>query len=414
MNISAAIWGDTSGIVERLEHYRGSVTVARICEDLLETVAIAETGLIDMVLLAGPAALVDAATLDALIERGIPVLVLGAEAGEAQRLSGLGALLAEADADAQELNTIMERACTAASGGRRSTRQASPEPERAPGRGGKVVAFWGPGGAPGRSTLAVNYATESALAGHGVMLIDADTYGASIAIQLGLLDEAAGLAQLCRLADQGRLETEGIERACARVRIAGTALAVATGLPRPNRWPELRPASIHRVLSALREQFDIIVIDVAAPLELDEELSFDTMAPQRNGAAIAVLSQAETLYAVGAADAIGVPRLVRALEDLAVVLPAVNPQVVFNKVAVGTVGPSPQRALNETWERFGPAHPIAHYVPADRPAVDAALLAGTVLAETAPRSVAREAIARLAGHQIRQRSGFPAGFPRKK
>ncbi|GAA4370003.1 AAA family ATPase [Paeniglutamicibacter cryotolerans] len=414
MSISAAIWGDERGIVERLEHYRGAVTVARICEDLLEAVALAETGLIDVVLLAGPSVLVDAATLDALAERGIPVLVLGAEQGESERLTALGAILAPPDAGAEEINAILERACAAVSAGRSTPGATMADQSADPAGGGKVVVFWGPGGAPGRSTLAVNYAAESALAGRGVILVDADTYGASIAIQLGLLDEAAGLAQLCRLADQGRLESEGIDRACARVRIAGTGLAVATGLPRPNRWPELRPASIHRVLAALRTRFDTIVVDVAAPLELDEDLSFDTLAPQRNGATIAVLGQADTLHAVGSADAIGVPRLLRALEELAEVLPAANPQVVFNKVATATVGPSPQRALNETWERFGPAVPIGVYVPSDRAATDAALLAGTVLAETAPRSPAREAMARLAGHEIRPKSGFSTGFPRRK
>ena len=59
---------------------------------------------------------------------------------------------------------------------------------------------------PGRTLVAANIAGELAAEGQSVLLVDADSYGASVAALLGLLDEAAGLAQACRLADQGLLD----------------------------------------------------------------------------------------------------------------------------------------------------------------------------------------------------------------
>jgi hypothetical protein len=53
---------------------------------------------------------------------------------------------------------------------------------------GRLVAVWGPTGAPGRTTVAVGIAGELALAGVPTLLADADTYGGSVAQVLGFLD----------------------------------------------------------------------------------------------------------------------------------------------------------------------------------------------------------------------------------
>ncbi len=48
-------------------------------------------------------------------------------------------------------------------------------------------------------------ADEIARAGVDVLLADADTYGASVAQHLGLLDESSGLAAAARAAGNGSL-----------------------------------------------------------------------------------------------------------------------------------------------------------------------------------------------------------------
>ena len=55
----------------------------------------------------------------------------------------------------------------------------------------------------------------------------------------------------------------------------------------------------------------MVVVDCGFSLEADEEISFDTVAPRRNGATLAVLSDADLVLAVGSADPPGMERLVR-------------------------------------------------------------------------------------------------------
>ena len=66
------------------------------------------------------------------------------------------------------------------------------------------------------------------------------------------------------------------------------------------------------------------VVDTGFALERDEELSYDTMAPRRNGATLSALEAADVVLAVGAADPVGMQRLVRGLGELAEVLPDGN------------------------------------------------------------------------------------------
>ena len=96
----------------------------------------------------------------------------------------------------------------------------------------------------------------------------------------------------------------------------------------------------------------------ASASNADEELSFDTMAPRRNAATLRSLELADTVFAVGAADSIGVPRLVRGLAELAAAVPQASPRVVLNKVRQSAVGRSPERQLRDAWERYGPAAPL--------------------------------------------------------
>ena len=82
----------------------------------------------------------------------------------------------------------------------------APPPAAMPGRG-RVVAVWGPAGAPGRTTVAIGVADEAARLGVSTLLADADPYGGTVAHAVGLLDETAGLALASRDAAAGRLDT---------------------------------------------------------------------------------------------------------------------------------------------------------------------------------------------------------------
>lgn len=260
---------------------------------------------------------------------------------------------------------------------------------------GTIVAIWGPIGSPGRTTLAVNLAAEQAAAGRSVMLIDADSYGASIAATLGLLDESASFAQACRAADQGGMSAVQLSKTATQVVFAGGSFSLLTGLTRADRWPELRAAAVERVLALTRELAELVIVDCGFALENDEELSYDTVAPRRNAATLATLGQADVVYAVGNSDPIGIPRLIRGLNDLGHVCPAADVRVVVNKVRRKAVGGRPEKALEQAWERFGPGLRISHFLPWDPELTDRALLEGRLLLEIAPDAALSRAIRTL-------------------
>ncbi|HWC23267.1 MAG TPA: hypothetical protein VG502_13295 [Flexivirga sp.] len=267
---------------------------------------------------------------------------------------------------------------------------ASPPPAAAQ-ETAKIVTVWGPAGAPGRTVLAVNLAAEAARLGVPTVLVDADTYAASVAQHLALLDEAPGVAAATRLADSGHLDVRALAAVAPEVT---PGLRVLSGLPRADRWPEIRDDALEAVLEQCRQLGRLIVIDVAAPLEQDEELSYDTTAPRRNAATLAALGAADTVIAVGSADPVGLQRLVRGLDELRGVI-SEQPWVVANRVRSSAVGSSPEQRVSEALQRFaGVSSPAI--IPDDRAALDGALLAGRVLAEHAAGSAARKAIAQLA------------------
>ena len=408
-----------SAYVPGLERLRGPVTVVRRCEDLPELVAACQTGLARAAILGPGTTDLTASLVDRLRSVGVAVIALtdGAPAGET--LEGLEyvastvepAVLVEAVSRAVDrFDDDAARSRAGAGPPQVPVAAARPPVEVPDGPGdGRIMAVWGPSGSPGRTTVAINLAAELAAAGSSVLLIDADTYGASIGASLGLLDESAGLAQACRIADQGGFSTRALGRVAVSVAIKGGRLRVLTGITRPDRWPELRPVALGRVLDAARSLVDVTVVDCGFCLEADEELSFDTLAPRRNGATLRCLEAADAVIAVGGADTIGVPRLVKALAELADAVPTAAPRVVFNRVRAAAVGRTPEAQLREAWERFGPSTPISAFLPADPAAADRALLAGTALLETAPGSSLRLAIAELAGVPVRGGRGRAPG-----
>ncbi len=417
MNIPVVTVGHSGDdLVGGLERLHGPVSVVRRCSELAELLAACQSGLARAAVVAEGSEALTASMVDRLSAVGVAVVALTDSAAETSRLHGIGvaaelravdpaALALRISAAVAELGGAGPRPYLAAEGAfvdpgpgpRPASAPAGAGPGGVPGGAGRgtIIAVWGPAGSPGRSLLAANIAGELAAEGKSVVLVDADSYGASIAAMLGLLDESAGLAQACRLADQGLLDADALLRIAAPIPAGAGTLHVLTGITRSDRWTELRAAALSLVLERAREVAAVTVVDAGFCLEADEELSFDTMAPRRNAATLRSLEMADTVFAVGAADPIGVPRLVRGLAELSAAVPGTVPRVVLNKVRASSVGRSPERQLREAWERFGPAVPLSAFLPADAAASDAALLSGSLLLEAHPESPLRKAIAAL-------------------
>lgn len=259
---------------------------------------------------------------------------------------------------------------------------------------GHIVAVWGPLGSPGVTTIAVNMAVESALAGHRTLLIDANTYGAAIAVHLGLLDDTAAIAQACRTAEHRGIDAASLSGFAQHVSVEGTSLDVLTGLTRPERWPQLRARAWEQVLQVARDGWDQVIVDCGFGLEEDEELSFDIPAPQRNATTVTAVASADTVVAIGTGDPVGFARFMKSLEQLTdrcstSVVP------VINKVSAMTSGTSPKQQLQGVWDRFGPPMRLQHFMPWSTETVSAALLAGKSLAESAPKSDLRQSVRKL-------------------
>lgn len=257
---------------------------------------------------------------------------------------------------------------------------------------GRIVAVWGPTGAPGRSTVAINLAAELAQLGRSALLVDADPYGGVVAASLGLLDEAPGVLAAVRAAERADLDASALSGLACRV--AG-GVHVLTGIPHGRRWPELTAAGVGEVLRVGTLVATDVVVDCGFGVEQDEELSYDTWAPSRNAATLTALELADVVLVVGAADPIGLQRLVRALQDLDELPTRGSRLVVVTKVRDSAVGaPAVPRVLRAL-ERFAGVTDVV-VIPDDRAGLDRAMLAGRTLAEEVPGSPARVGIQQVA------------------
>lgn len=394
-----------SDVVTGLEAAADVLAVTRRCADVVELLAAAAAGLGRLAVVSADLPSLDRDAVRTLQLHGVAVLALAAPGSpDADRTAALGVdatVLTPARGDDTRVGPLVTAAVLAlleSGPGRDGARVAARDtaPDHVLGMGttpdhpapGRLVAVWGPTGAPGRTTVAVNLAAE--LASGGALLVDADTYGGTVAQVLGLLDEAPGLAAATRAAGTGTLDAATLAR-LAPAALPG--LRVLTGISRPDRWPELAASSLEVVWGVARQVAAWTVVDCGFCLEQDEVLSYDTRAPSRNGATLSALEAADVVVVVGAGDPVGVQRLVRGLGEL----PAVRGRriVVVNRVRASVTGPRPAEAVTRALARYaGVTDPLL--VPDDAPALDAALLQGRVLREVEPTSPARRALAALA------------------
>jgi MinD-like ATPase involved in chromosome partitioning or flagellar assembly len=433
--LPVVVWGERESLVTDLERSASRLVVVRQSEDLAEVLAVIGSGIASHAVLAGPTSEITAAFAEALTRAGGRGVCLVARSDDEPRLSRLGLHPLSWEATPETIEAALVSGGPGADpvlshdGGpvpppgsvpQRGAWAPAPEPFPDPvpvpppartgrathgeappsGRGdtpGTITVVWGPHGAPGRSTLALNLAVEEALTGSRVCLVDADTQAACLGPMLGLMDETAGLVRLTRSVQDGDFDPGPDTAAHARVRVDSATLRFTSGLPRPQRWAEVSAEGLRGALAALAATCDHVIVDVAAEAGQDEDLALDTFAPQRNDATITALSLAHRVLVLGTADAVGLPRLMRACEEIPTrVGPEARTVVVVNKLRAGSSGPRPEAAVVSAWRRFGPRDAVpSHFLPWDQAAADAALLAGKALAEVAPRSGLRKAIGGL-------------------
>lgn len=368
------------------------VVLAKRCVDLADLLATAGTSAAAVAVVSPTLPGIDADSVARLHRAGLGVLLvadpdeLDEERSERWRRLGIDRLLP---------STRLDDLVAAAAGAGSGAGPAGPD-DRVPagvehGRGvpGRLLVVWGPTGAPGRTTVAVGLATEIAAAGRDVLLVDVDAYGGAVAQHLGVLDEASGLLAAARAANSGHLDGD---RLAGLARQLSDRLRVLTGLPRPDRWSEVRPRAFDSVLEEALRLSSHVVLDVGFGLQPEQADPYGGAGPQRSTMTVTSLQRADEVLVVGAADPVGLSRLARGLVEVHELLPGVRPRVVVNRTRA-SLGWT-DREIRGMVEGF--VRPVdVHFLPDDRAAADRALMAGKSLAESG-ESALRSAMTALA------------------
>lgn len=304
---------------------RRDVAVLKRCVDVEDLLASAATGQAQVAVVGLDAVGLDASALERLrLHQVAPVVVAGHGVDERARAHAdrIGARRLVADDDPAALvAAVLEAGLSEPAGSADSGGAAEPDapdvPESAdaadvpsPAEPGRVVVVWGPAGAPGRSTVAVGLAAALADLGRPAVLVDADPQGGALAHQLGVIEEVSGLLAAARLDVTGALERD----ASTVVRTLAPRCGLVTGLPRADRWSEVRAGVLERLLAALAREGDVVV-DVGASLE-DDPAAELAGRPPRQQLTLEALACADTIVAVGAPDPVGLARIARGLAEL--------------------------------------------------------------------------------------------------
>jgi MinD-like ATPase involved in chromosome partitioning or flagellar assembly len=385
--------------IDRLE--RGNdVALARRCVDLTDLLATAGAGLGSVAVVSPTLPGLDADSVSSLRRSGLGVVLVAAPDelldGDAERMRRLGIehVLASSELDSL-VGTVVSAGAEPASGA--TPPDDDEDVDETETRVGRLLAVWGPAGAPGRTTVAVGLAAEVAASGREVLLLDVDAYGGAVGQHLGVLDEVSGLLAAARSANNGELDDARLTMLARQV---GDGLRVLTGLPRPDRWQEVRASAFDDVLDRASRVADLAVLDVGFSLEGEPPDPFGPTAPQRNQMTLAALATADEVLVVGSADPVGLARLARGLVELRDVVPGVRSRVVVNRMRA-SLGWS-DREIRGMVEGF--VTPVdVHFLPDDRAAADRALMAGQSLVETGEsplRAAMREVAAGVLGEPV--------------
>jgi len=381
--LGSARW--ESGLVAGLARADSGFAVVRRCPDLADLLAVAAVRNGAVALIATSVSRLDRSAVAYLHESG--VLVVGLfdaenDAGGAHLIAlGCDAVVAvgeDVTGAIDELANVVEQRLD------RPRLVAVSQDCVAQGPGaGRIVAVWGPVGSPGRSSVALSLADESARAGVETLLIDADPTSPTLSALLGLCDDVPGLLVAVRRAGRAGFASTDLSQLTARI---GHRLTLLAGVPSQHSG-ELRPAGLAAIWSAAAQLVPLTIIDVGSDLAANA----DGFVGRSGSVAVSALTAADAVIVVGSADPIGLARLVTGLPRLREVARGRDLRLVINRVRRGAVGPFPERAICEALAEHVSETPWL--VPDDRPAFDEAVLAGRTIAEVAPNSLARRSLA---------------------
>jgi MinD-like ATPase involved in chromosome partitioning or flagellar assembly len=310
-------------LVRGLQRRELGIDLVRRCVDHGELLGVAVRDQPRVALVAAELPWLDRDLVGTLHDQGVTVVAIETTTG-LRPLERIGvAHHTAADVSPDDLAVLLHRV----GGGGARWDDAEPVTGSGARGGGRVVVVWSGPGAPGRTTVAVHLAVEAARRGVEVVLIDGDSWSGSVAQLLGL-DESPSVARAARLAGDGW--PEPLESCLQR---GPDSCLVLPGLARAELWPEVRERAWTGVLEAARERASLVVVDVGAPVEEDEELAFDRVPYRRNVMTLGALAVADDIVEVVAGDPVGLRRGIVAYRAFADARPALarRVSVVLNR-----------------------------------------------------------------------------------
>lgn len=268
---------------------------------------------------------------------------------------------------------------------------------------GGSICVWGPTGSPGKSTFALNMACELASSGKQVLLIDLDTYSASIGTLLGVAEPSPGVAAAARLVGQDRLDSEQFLRLAVKYQVGKGAMSVLAGLGSELRWPELTAEKVRGIISRATQNYDYVILDVASPLEAG--LKHVGGVVDRNVSTRTALEVCTRSIAVFNADQIGVKRLCDAFAQMSEL--ATSPILVANRFRTTALGSGAKQQIKDALLEMCQTE-VNWFIPEDRTSCDRAVLDMIPLVMLKRSSVARQAIAQFVRQTFEMGAGLKA------
>ncbi len=358
-------------LVRGLQQPEFGVEVFRRCVDLSELLTVALRDHPRAVVIAADLPWLDRELVGTLHDAGVTVVAVETRPGgrALDRIGVAHRLMAPPDVDV--LVGLLHRL------GEQPEESVVEPPVQPSSGGGRLVAVWGGPGAPGRTMVAAHLALDHRRTGGDPILIDGDGWAPAVAQLLGLPTEPA-LTTAIRDAANGWPSplSDSLLEGPGGLRVLG-------GLPRADLWPEVRERSWRAVLDGARHASDVVVVDVAAPIEEDEELSFDRVPFRRNLMSRVALEEADQVLMVVRADPVGLRHGIFAYRMLREALPGAADRVavVLNQVPASSRRLQECSSALEEWT----GHPPIGFLPREE-AFTRVLWEGRPLSHVAPRS----------------------------
>jgi MinD-like ATPase involved in chromosome partitioning or flagellar assembly len=347
---------------------RSDVELVLRCVDRVELLASVRGGDIDALISVGAPTWFDRQGAEEA--RNAAVRIVGVVTGtvDADRLASFGAALVPFGTTVEEL---VDR-CTSAHAEVPTLAALQPSVPK-----GKVIGVWGPKGAPGRTTVAIELAHELALVDANTLLLDGDPYGGDVVQALGVVEELPTVIWAARMAAKEELDAARLALDLRRIGRSGPVFI--PGLPRPELWAEVSEFGWRQLLLVARAAYENTVIDVGFCLETEGN-GFGPTGQGRNRMTRDAIGASDRVVAVCRADPVGVKNFLWSFDELTELVDRESIVVVVNRVARGD-----ERELGDLLRKHIDKRPIA-YVP-DRPDdLRRASLAGLAVRESMPGS----------------------------